>query len=251
MHLLNKLKEFNRKQQFEPGLFSLLTNANHFIKSGVYKGVKANASFCKGKLLDVGCGNKPYRHHFHVEEYIGIDIHNEAHDHSGEPIDLIYDGKTIPFGDKHFDSVFSSEVFEHVFHLEELIGEINRVMVKDGILLVTLPFVWIEHEKPNDFARYSSFGIRSLLERNGFEIVSLKKTSTYIEATTQLRAAYVYNTLLPDFRPFKVLGSLFFVSLINITGKLLSALLPDNPDLYLNNVVVARKNQDAVSGSGC
>lgn len=247
--MLRHLKEFNRRQQFEPGVFSLLTNANHFIKRGVFIGVRDNASKCKGRLLDVGCGNKPYRRFFNVDEYIGIDIHNEAHDHTGEPVDVFYDGKKIPFEDKRFDSVFSSEVFEHVFHLEELVVEINRVMVKDGILLVTLPFVWIEHEKPNDFARYSSFGIRNLLERQGFEILNLKKTSTYIETITQLRAAYVYNTLLPGRRLLRAFLAPLFVAPINVVGKFLSVILPDNPDLYLNNVVVARKIQDAAGST--
>lgn len=33
---------------------------------------------CCGKLVDIGCGNKPYSKYFSlVEEYIGVDIAND------------------------------------------------------------------------------------------------------------------------------------------------------------------------------
>ena len=44
------------------------------------------------------------------------------------------------------------------------------------MLLLSCPFVWDEHEQPYDYARYSSFGIRHILEQNGFEILELRKS---------------------------------------------------------------------------
>src|SRR3546814_6951319 len=43
------------------------------------------------------------------------------------------------------------------------------------MLLLTVPFVWDEHEQPYDYARYSTFGLKSLLERNGFNVLTQKK----------------------------------------------------------------------------
>lgn len=125
---ISYLRTFNMREQFNPTAFSILYNANYFIKKGVYQGVRNNSDKIQGKLLDIGCGNKPYEDLFNVSEYIGIDIENEAHDHTNEKVDILYDGKKIPFKDNTFDSVFSSEVFEHVFYLEELIKETNRVL---------------------------------------------------------------------------------------------------------------------------
>ncbi len=242
--LLAHLRELNTREQFQPGILSVFMNANHFIKKGIYQGIKRHSNKLNGTLLDVGCGNKPYKNLFHVTEYIGIDIINEAHDHTLEPVDLIFDGRTIPFKNQSFDSVFSSEVFEHVFYLEELIQEINRVLKEDGQLLITLPFVWIEHEKPNDFARYTSFGVMNLLERNGFQIVCSEKSSTYHETIFQLIAAYVYNTVIPKNAILRWPLTLLLVAPVNLIGILVSFLFPNNRDLYLNNIILAQKIKD-------
>ena len=64
--------------------------------------------------------------------------------------DRSYDGKTFPFSDGEFDAVLTSEVLEHVFNPDEFLSEINRVLRDDGVLLLTVPFVWDEHEQPFD-----------------------------------------------------------------------------------------------------
>jgi SAM-dependent methyltransferase len=238
------LRSLNTREQFRPSNFSIFYNANYFIKKGVYQGVKRNSAELQGRLLDIGCGNKPYRDLFNVVEYIGIDIENEAHDHTNDKVDFIFDGKKIPFNDQSFDSIFSSEVFEHVFHLEELIQESHRVLKGGGKLLITLPFVWIEHEKPNDFARYTTFGIINLLERNGFTIERSEKSSTYFEAIFQMIAAYIYQTIIPKNSILNWPLAVLLISPINMLGIVLSFILPNNSDFYLNNIIVASKHED-------
>src|SRR5689334_12356494 len=142
MGFIQKLKDINHREQFNPGAIGVFISAGYFIKKGIYDGVKRNATRLNGRLLDFGCGNKPYEHLFKVESYTGIDIENVAHDHRNENVDVFYDGKHIPFDDNSFDSVFATEVFEHVFNLDEILVEINRVLKKHGKLLITLPFVW-------------------------------------------------------------------------------------------------------------
>jgi SAM-dependent methyltransferase len=50
-----------------------------------------------------------------------------------------YDGFNIPFKDRFFDIVFSSNVLEHISHLNIIHGEINRVLKDDGICVHILP----------------------------------------------------------------------------------------------------------------
>jgi SAM-dependent methyltransferase len=241
MSLFQKLKEFNRKQQFRPGPLALIFNANYFIKKGIYEGVKRHSKKLTGVMLDFGCGSKPYRDLFQVKQYVGLDIINEAHDHTGEDIDVLYDGKKIPFPDAHFDSIFSSEVFEHVFNLDEVLAELSRVLKKDGLLLITLPFVWIEHEKPNDFARYTTFAVKEILKKHGFEITVHERSSSYIEVIAQLRSAYLYKSLIPRNKVLKAILVPLLIFPSNLIGKICSAISPRNDDLYLNHIVVARK----------
>ena len=225
-----------------------MNNAFYFIRNALYKKVREYAPALKGRLLDFGCGRKPYQSLFtNVEEYIGVDYNSQGHSHINEQIDVFYDGKKIPFPDEHFDSVFSSEVFEHIFNLEEIIPEIKRVMKKEGKLLITCPFVWNEHEVPVDYARYTQFALKHLLEKNGFVILSLDKSGDFMMALHQMRMIYFNEHFIPA---FPLLGKLKFfrTNIPPLINPVLNAwfsfknwILPKRRDWYLNNIVFAQK----------
>lgn len=50
-----------------------------------------------------------------------------------------YDGRHIPFADRSFDVVFSSNVLEHIAALDDFEGEIRRVLRPDGHAIHVLP----------------------------------------------------------------------------------------------------------------
>lgn len=65
----------------------------------------------KKKILDVGCGEKPWKLILPKEiEYIGIDI-----DPKVKP-DFIASADNLPFEDNYFDALIYSEVLEHTFN---------------------------------------------------------------------------------------------------------------------------------------
>jgi SAM-dependent methyltransferase len=206
-----------------------------------------------GSLMDFGCGSKPYKTLFSVDEYIGVDFQGEGHSHENEVIDVYYDGKHLPFDDNRFDGIFSSEVFEHVFNLEDMVKELNRVLKIGGKLLVTCPFAICEHEAPNDFGRYTSYGLTDLLERNGFKIEVFEKAGTAIETISQLFISYFYagilRRLLGRIPVVRTAAKIFFVSILNILAIFFNAILPSSNDLYMNNVVVAVKVNPSGFGS--
>ncbi len=221
-----------------------ITYPAYLTRNRLLKTISSISPQLKGRLMDFGCGAKPYKTLFTVDEYIGVDFENPGHPHLNEQIDVFYNGKNIPFNDGHFDSVFSSEVFEHIFNPEEILTEINRVMKKDGLLLITCPFSICEHEVPNDFARYSSYSIKYLLEKNGFEIIEQYKTGNSVETVCQLWVMYIHQHITPYIRKIPILRSVFrFITYtsINLTALLFSKILPAGMDLYLNNVVLCRK----------
>lgn len=239
MALLNIYK----KQLFSPNLLSLFINPFYIIRRSLYNSIKKYAPSLEGELLDFGCGEKPYKGLFtKADNYIGLDIENEAHSHEKEEIDVYYDGKTIPFNNGHFDVVFSSEVFEHIFDIEDIIKEINRVLKTGGKLFITVPFTWNEHEIPNDFGRYTSFGIRHLLEKNGFEIISLQKSGHFAAVIAQLIMLYIYELIATKNKYLNLLINSIFVAPFTILGVVISTVLPKNRSLYFNNIVLAKKN---------
>ena len=241
--MISILKLLWYKELFYPTyLLGIWINPFFIIRSGLLKGVKKISNiFQGGKLLDLGCGSKPYEKLFNVDSYVGIDLKISGHDHKSSKIDKFYDGKAIPYEDSKFDYVFSSETFEHVFNFDELLIEISRVLKKGGKLGFTCPFVWDEHEQPYDYARYTSFAINHLLQKNNFELVQLYKSTNYFETIMQMFSAYIYQHVLPKNKYIKLILCPFFVSPFNIIGILLGKILPKNYNFYHNNIVIARK----------
>ena len=238
MGLLNIYKE----QQFKPNFLSLFINPFFIIRRSLYRSIKTEAVKLEGKLLDVGCGSKPYESSFvNAKEYIGLDIENEGHSHEKEPIDVYYDGKTIPFADNHFDAVFSSEVFEHVFDIDELIPEIKRVLKPGGKMLVTVPFAWNEHEVPNDFGRYTSFGLKYLLEKHGLKLINYKKSGHFAEVVAQLAVLYLHELTDTTNKNLNLIRNFLLLSPFMILGVVVSFILPRNYSLYFNNIILVEK----------
>ncbi|MFY7936341.1 MAG: methyltransferase domain-containing protein [Flavobacterium sp.] len=226
--------------EFSPSI----TNPYFFVRKGIYKGILRNASFLTGRILDFGCGSKPYKSFFTYSEYIGVDFENPGHPHDQEQIDLFYDGKTIPLEDKSVDSVLSSEVFEHVFNLPEILKELHRVMKKDAYIMVTCPFVWKEHEEPYDYARYTQFAIEDMMLKNGFKKVLMEKGGNFIEVIFQLVILFLYDTFFGKANRFWVTRNLFiffFVLIPNLLGGLFSKVFKNRQKMYLNNIVIFQK----------
>lgn len=52
---------------------------------------------------------------------------------------VIFDGRHIPAADTSFDAVFSSNVLEHVIHLDDLLADTKRVLKPGGIAVHSMP----------------------------------------------------------------------------------------------------------------
>lgn len=234
------LKDSYSRQQFNPGLLGIFINPFYFARKGLFENISKLGDQLAGRLLDVGCGSKPYKSLFHVNEYVGLEIETVGEIKSVEA-DVLYDGSYMPFSESYFDCILCNQVLEHVFNPTQFLKELNRVVRTDGLLLLTVPFVWDEHEQPYDYARYSSFGLIYLLKENGFTIIEHKKTNNGIEAIFQLLNAYLYKVTYITNPYLRLLITLIIHAPINIMGLVLSKLLPRNNDLYLDNIILAKK----------
>jgi SAM-dependent methyltransferase len=193
-----------------------------------------------GRMLDVGCGQKPYAHLFRVTEHVGLEI-DTPEARARKRADHFYDGRQFPFLDESFDCVFASQVFEHVFNPDEFLHEVRRVLQPGGAFLMTIPFVWDEHEQPHDYARYSSFGLSHLLGKHGFEVIELRKSCADFSAVLQILGMYVYKAIAPGKRWVKAGAAAFLMAPVNLLGAAAAPLLPPNPDFFLDLVVLARR----------
>ena len=238
--MLDHLKTFYIRRAFRPGILGLFINPFYSARKELFLNVASLSPHVSGRLLDVGCGHKPYRSLFTVTEYVGLEL-DTPENRRNKKADYYYDGNVFPFDDASFDTVIANQVLEHVFDPDVFLHEISRVLPLSGIVLLTVPFIWAEHEKPFDYARYSSFGLKHLLEKHGFTVIEFRKSVQDIRVYSQLINCYFHKMVENWNVYFKVLAWFILTSPFNILGEILYKILPKNPDIYLDNIVIARK----------
>jgi SAM-dependent methyltransferase len=144
-------------------------------------------------VLDVGYGKKPYISVVvGASAYAGLE-YDSPRTRAAGTAEYFYGGRQFPVEDGSFDGVLSSQVLQHVFNPDEFLNEVRRVLRPGGTLLLSVPFVWDEHEHPHDYLRYSSFGLRELLVTRGLRVTQHRKTVNDFRAICQLMNAYTFK----------------------------------------------------------
>ncbi len=140
-------------------------------------------NYAKGKVLDIGCGNKPYEKEFghQISEYVGCDI---MQSHLNK-VDILCEANNIPLQTSSFDTVFSTQTIEHVEDHQGLINEAYRLLIPSGYFIIAAPFIWPLHEEPYDFFRFTKHGFKFILEKAGFEMIEIKSNGGMWAATGQ------------------------------------------------------------------
>jgi SAM-dependent methyltransferase len=137
------------------------------------------------RVLDIGAGDGPYRELFGHCDYVTVDWANSPHEDAAET-DVVASADSLPLEDGTFDAALSTQVLEHVRAPIDVLREAYRVLRVGGPLLVTMPFVWEEHEQPFDFQRFSSSGVWNALETAGFTDIILRPRNDYFTTLAQL-----------------------------------------------------------------
>jgi len=127
----------------------------------------------RGRLLDIGCGLKPYGPLLapYVTEHVGVDHPDSPH--ALTSVDVLATAYDIPLDDASFDTVLLTEVLEHLERPADALAECFRLLRPGGRLILTTPFIWTVHEAPRDFYRFSPFGLRYQAEQAGFTDLTL------------------------------------------------------------------------------
>lgn len=233
---------FLARQTYQPSLLGILVNPYFSIRWRLAEALSQFGKEAEGRLLDVGCGSKPYREYFpEVEEYIGLDILASGHPDERKHADVFYDGKVIPFDDQTFDIVMSTEVLEHVFEPDQFLAEAARVLKPGGRLILTVPFAFPEHEQPYDYARYTEFGLTALVERAGLRVQSCLKLGNSVTAIGQLWNAYLFG-LVGNSTIGRFLLQIVFIAPTAIVYEILAQILPKDGRLYHNLVLIVQKS---------
>jgi ubiquinone/menaquinone biosynthesis C-methylase UbiE len=203
----------------------------------IYRDLKTYLKKSEGNLLDLGCGDSPYR--FLVNEqttkYHGIDIHESSKfDYVRSDI-FHFDGQKIPFEDKYFDIIICTEVLEHVLEYQTLTNEVYRVLKPGGSALFSIPWSARYHYVPYDFFRFTPSALEHVFKQ--FANVKITNRGTDITTISSKLIVVYFRNLFPSnswkyiFFPFWLLVSPLIIILtaigqISLTWKIGSNLDP-------------------------
>ncbi len=211
---------------FRPQWYSVLVNPYFINRFTLFTAIKkfAKETNSEAKILDVGCGIKPYRELFSSPSYTGIDIAGGGHTDEAKTVDAFYDGKSIPFPDQSFDAIICTQVLEHADDPEILVKECARVLKPNGRAFFSMPFMYPEHEVPYDFRRFTRFEHERLYKKNNFTNFSINQTTGIFGTFAQLLVIWAFESITFRATILKALLSLFIFAPIQVLGLILDCL---------------------------
>lgn len=146
----------------------------------------------KKTVLDAGCGDSVYKGLF--PNCISIDM-----DANRNP-DIVADICDLHmFQDSSFDCVLCTEILEHCKEPQKAVDELMRVLKPGGKLLLSTRFIYPMHDTPNDYFRFTKYGLKYLFR--DYTILRLEKEATTMETIGILyqRIAFQSN-MIPFYR---------------------------------------------------
>jgi SAM-dependent methyltransferase len=189
--------------------------------------------FTSGRLLDLGCGSKPFERRGQGIEWVGFDVEDNPY------ADVHGNATELPFPAESFDCVLATQVLEHVDDPAGMLCECARVLRPKGLLILSAPQYWELHEEPHDYFRFTEYGLRLLCRRAGLTVVDV-----YREACGIAVAGLAVNTAinhvggLPNSIVLKALKAPLYL-LVNVVCFLLARILPNPRDVQNYTLIAA------------
>lgn len=172
------------------------SNKNNLLLKAIFSPIKfiiRGTNLTKGnKLLDIGCGSGQFL--YEMKE-LGIDVQGVEPSDFNEKENKKYRLKIkkanlidAKYNKESFDLITLNHVLEHLDNPHETLNEINKILKKDGKLIIAVPNTnslaywifkrnWYQLDVPRHIINYSNKNIKLILEKNGFKIKRIRYNS--------------------------------------------------------------------------
>jgi len=175
-----------------------------------------------GRVLDLG-GDKNAEYQKLLKG--NFEIFNVNFSQKAEP-DLLHDLEVtpLPLASESFDAVLLINVIEHIFNYQALLSEANRLLKKDGKLVIAIPFMFPVHPSPRDFNRFTGDALKLILEKYDFKNTEIHPLGGGVFTT---RTLFLHRLLPQPFRwfyglvafPVARVNDYLFTKVANLLGK--------------------------------
>lgn len=123
------------------------------------------------RVLDIGAQESPFRMYFTKAEYRTQDVCQNKQ----RSVDYIGDiNEGLPdIPESSFDSILCTQVLEHLKRPHVAFKEFNRILKPGGKVFLTTHLCFEEHMIPYDYFRFTRYGLKSLGDDAGLELVHI------------------------------------------------------------------------------
>lgn len=223
--------------------------SRYYLRSDIIKTLREYK--IRGNLLDVGCGQKPYRLLFHnIKSYKGIDFqsHSVNKDMNFGAPDYFFSNNylvdlKLPFNDCQFDNTVSFQVLEHHKDPNKMIKEMARVTKRGGYIMISAPFIWGIHEEPNDFFRFTEYAFINLFNKHSCKVLTIRRQGSLFSSISILSNEYI-NHFCSKSKIHYIVGIILYLPFLCF--QYLSLLLDGifrSDRIFFNYVILARKEK--------
>ena len=160
-----------------------------------------------GLILDIGCGEQKVNYRNPRQKIIRCDVRKTP------AIDVVADAHNLPFPDNVFDGIICKEVLEHLYHPHKAIKEMRRVLKPSGKLVASTCFYWPIHSSPNDYFRFTKFGLQALFEQWSQVSIRPKNGLLGTFGTHLVRFAYAKFLIVKILYPLIMIVAFFLILL--------------------------------------
>lgn len=156
---------FNRYFSLPTGYRFLLKDVITYLEE-INKSAKNNTL----SILDIGCGEQPYKKILNNLNYIGMDNYAEEQatpELKGSILD-------IPLPDEFVDICLSVWVLDDVFELDKAMKEVSRVLKKEGYYYAIENQSTHIHNPPYDYFRFAPNALKVICKKHDLELIEYK-----------------------------------------------------------------------------
>lgn len=128
------------------------------------------SQYFSGVLLDVGCDSKPWQTYFGhlVKKWIGLDLPLYVGEKT--KADVFGDAMAIPLKGASVDTILCTQTLDNVKEPSGFFWEAMRVLKASGTLILTAPQYNPTYNEPNNFWRFTRYGLELLASESGFRV---------------------------------------------------------------------------------
>jgi SAM-dependent methyltransferase len=152
--------------------------------------IKKNSDYIKGIVLDAGGGPiLRYKDLFKYNKYITVDIDPSS------KADLVCSIEKIDLPNNSIDSIVCTGTLGDIYNPEIPIKEFNRLLKRNGLVMLVDNFAGFMHDQPVDYFRFTNFYLEKVFINNGFEIIKTERIGGFFSLILQLKIEYLIRKL--------------------------------------------------------